>query len=105
MLLGVLYAKDKQRQPALTKFKRVLELNPLLSDAWIAQAQVRVKTLMSLFLPFLEQTWHVLCTAPQVLCTLLAHTGICIVALPWEACRWAVGFYPTYSVPVVPLYP
>lgn len=41
VLLGVLYARNKQRQPALTKFKRALELNPLLSDAWIAQAQVR----------------------------------------------------------------
>lgn len=40
MLLGVLYAKNKQRQPALSKFKRALELNPHLSDAWIAQAQV-----------------------------------------------------------------
>lgn len=40
VLLGVLYAKNKQRQPALSKFKRALELNPHLSDAWIAQAQV-----------------------------------------------------------------
>lgn len=41
VLLGVLYAKHKQRLPALSKFKRALELNPHLSDAWIAQAQVR----------------------------------------------------------------
>eukprot|EP00752_Nemacystus_decipiens_P002121 g2024.t1 len=40
VLLGVLYAKHKQRLPALSKFKRALELNPHLSDAWIAQAQV-----------------------------------------------------------------
>lgn len=43
VLLGVLYAKHKQRLPALSKFKRALELNPHLSDAWIAQAQVREK--------------------------------------------------------------
>lgn len=41
MLLGVLYAKNRKRAPALAKFKRALELNPMLSDAWIAQAQVR----------------------------------------------------------------
>ncbi|CAM9276754.1 unnamed protein product, partial [Hapterophycus canaliculatus] len=40
VLLGVLFAKHKQRLPALSKFKRALELNPRLSDAWIAQAQV-----------------------------------------------------------------
>lgn len=42
MLLGVLYAKNRKRAPALAKFKRALELNPMLSDAWIAQAQVRM---------------------------------------------------------------
>ncbi|CAM9206048.1 unnamed protein product [Ectocarpus sp. 13 AM-2016] len=40
VLLGVLCAKNKDRLPALSKFKRALELNPRLSDAWIAQAQV-----------------------------------------------------------------
>lgn len=44
VLLGVLYAKHKQRLPALSKFKRALELNPDMSDAWIAQAQVSVRT-------------------------------------------------------------
>ncbi|CAN0360608.1 unnamed protein product, partial [Ectocarpus sp. 12 AP-2014] len=40
VLLGVLCARNKDRLPALSKFKRALELNPRLSDAWIAQAQV-----------------------------------------------------------------
>ncbi|CAM9129407.1 unnamed protein product, partial [Choristocarpus tenellus] len=40
VLLGMLHAKNKQRPLALAKFKRALELNPNLSDAWIAQAQV-----------------------------------------------------------------
>lgn len=42
VLLGMLCAKNKDRLPALSKFKRALELNPRLSDAWIAQAQVSV---------------------------------------------------------------
>ncbi|CAM9217141.1 unnamed protein product [Discosporangium mesarthrocarpum] len=40
VLLGMLHAKNKQRTQALAKFKRALELNPRLSDVWIAQAQV-----------------------------------------------------------------
>ncbi|CAM9716511.1 unnamed protein product [Chrysoparadoxa australica] len=40
VLLGLLYKRLNQRKQALTKFKHALELNPLLSDAWLAQAQV-----------------------------------------------------------------
>jgi RNA polymerase-associated protein CTR9 len=40
VLQGALYSQKKERKLALAKYKSALEMNPYLSEVWVAQAQV-----------------------------------------------------------------